>query len=98
MRETTESIAKWADETFGLAPSLSRVAARANEEMAELLRSATSGQPVEDVIAEAADVVIVLTRLAHAGGQDLWTAVENKMAINRERKWMLDDSGAGYHV
>jgi hypothetical protein len=37
--EDQESISAWADQTFGPASSNARVAAKANEEMAELLRA-----------------------------------------------------------
>ncbi len=71
--ETQESIAAWCEETFGPAPSVARIAARANEEMAELLRHITSGQDAEDIVEEAADVVIVLYRVAHILGFHLQT-------------------------
>jgi len=96
--ETTQSIGRWASETFGDAGSNARVAARANEEMAELLRAATSDQPVEHLVVEAADVVIILARLAYRNGFDLWDEVEKKMAINRARVWRKDGTGHGYHV
>lgn len=96
--ETTETIGIWASETFGDAGSNARVAARANEEMAELLRAATSDHPAEQVVVEAADVVIILARLAYRNGFDLWSEVEKKMAINRARVWKKDGTGHGYHV
>jgi hypothetical protein len=61
--ETQQGISDWAEATFGPAASDIRVAARANEEMAELLRAVTTGN-VEKAPEEAADVVIVLARLA----------------------------------
>lgn len=99
--ETTETISRWAEETFGPAGSNARVAARANEEMAELLRKVTSAKDGEvDAMTaeECADVVIVLHRLAWRCGVDLYAAVNQKMEINRRRKWNLDGSGHGYHV
>lgn len=70
MHETQESISAWAEETFGPAESLARVAARANEEMAELLRAITAGKPYPKIMEEAADVAIVLERFAEIGGFD----------------------------
>ena len=70
MRETQVSISQWATDTFGPASSNARVCARANEEMAELLRALTSDQP-EKAVEEAADVVIVLYRLAERLGRAL---------------------------
>ena len=62
--ETQESISAWAAETFGEPGSILRVAARVNEEMSELIRAITAEQPKPAVIDEAADVLIVLARLA----------------------------------
>jgi hypothetical protein len=65
MNETQESISLWAEETFGPVGSNARVAARANEEMAELLRALSTDDSNPKAAEEAADVVIVLCRLAH---------------------------------
>ena len=99
MRETQASIVAFADEAFGPAPSVARIAARANEEMAELLRAATMPDSDPRLVArEAADVVIILHRLAHVCGCDLGGEIDAKMAINRGRTWMRDGTGHGYHV
>lgn len=98
VKETGATIAGWAAATFGPAHDPARVAARANEEMAELLRAATSQQPPSKLIEEAADVVIVLARLVHVAGGDIWQAVERKMEVNRARVWKKDGTGHGYHV
>ncbi|MGI9292378.1 MAG: hypothetical protein ACR2PS_00220 [Pseudomonadales bacterium] len=98
MKETTKTISAWCEETFGPAHDIARVATRANEEMAELLTAATTGQTGYDLVVECADVVIVLARLADKQGFDLWQAVENKMVINRNRTWTLDGHGQGYHI
>ncbi|MEE9159964.1 MAG: nucleotide pyrophosphohydrolase [Gammaproteobacteria bacterium] len=99
MTETQQSIAQWANNAFGPAARVERIAARANEEMAELLRAATV-EPceLEAVAMEAADVVIVLYRLAHVCGFDLNDLINHKMTINRAREWKLDGTGHGYHV
>lgn len=98
MSETQATISAWADQTFGPASSNARVAARANEEMAELLRALTADDAHPKATEEAADVVIVLCRLATRLGFDLWAEVERKMAINRDRQWKLTQDGHGYHV
>lgn len=85
VRETFESIAAWCEETFGPV-EYGRIAERANEEMKELLENPTN-------TVEAADVLIVLSRYPN-----LWQAVEQKMAVNRARKWRLMGDGTGYHV
>jgi hypothetical protein len=97
-RETQTSISSWANETFGPAGSNARVAARANEEMAELLRALTADDASPKAGAEVADIVIVLYRLATRLGIDLHAEIDRKMAINRAREWKLDATGHGYHV
>lgn len=96
--ETQESVTAWANETFGVAKSNARIAARANEEMAELLRALTADDANPAAAAEVADVVIVLYRLASYLGVDLMREIDAKMAINRARAWAKDASGHGYHV
>ena len=101
MIETQRTIVEWADKEFGPVSGLSRVAARANAEMAELLRVVTSNQSnmLENAVYEAADVVIILYRLADIAGFDLHSAIDAKMAINRNRKWDTSASdGHGYHT
>ena len=98
INETQKSIVQWADETFGPATSVARVAARANEEMAELLRKVTIDDSAPEVVEEVADVVIVLCRVASMLGSDLAAEIDRKMAINRQREWRKDNTGHGYHV
>jgi NTP pyrophosphatase (non-canonical NTP hydrolase) len=96
--ETQASVTAWANETFGTAGSNARVAARANEEMAELLRALTADDSSDKAAAEVADVVIILYRLATRLGVDLLDEIDKKMAINRAREWAQDKTGHGYHV
>jgi NTP pyrophosphatase (non-canonical NTP hydrolase) len=91
-------ISDWADATFGPASSNARVAARANEEMAELLRALTADDQHEKAAEEVADIVIVLLRLMTRLGRDLTEEIDRKMAINRKRQWNLTKDGHGYHV
>lgn len=74
--ENQASISAWATETFGPVGSNARVAARANEEMAELLRAVTANADPDKIAAETADVVIVLFRLGELNGFDpyQWSA------------------------
>lgn len=96
--ETQQTVSRWADETFGVAGSNARVAARANEEMAELLRALTADDRHPKAAEELADIVIVLYRVAERLGVCLHTEIDRKMAINRARVWRLDNTGHGYHV
>lgn len=96
--ETQQTITAWANETFGTTSSNARVAARANEEMSELLRALTADDTHPKARVEIADIAIVLYRLATRLGADLHVEVDRKMAINRTRVWELDGTGHGYHV
>lgn len=75
MPETMASINAWVDEHFGPAASRFRVAARASEELAEAVRAISADPAGEAAAVEAADTIIVLCRLAKAGGLD-WGAFE----------------------
>ena len=66
--ETQSSISTWASDTFGEPGTLLRVLTRANEEMAELLREITGDGNIDKVAREAADVLIVLFRVADRSG------------------------------
>jgi NTP pyrophosphatase (non-canonical NTP hydrolase) len=72
--ETRDSISEWADATFGPATRIDRIVARANEEMAELLRAITSPE-IDETFAkipeECADIAIVLMRAARNIGEDI---------------------------
>jgi NTP pyrophosphatase (non-canonical NTP hydrolase) len=96
--ETQKTISDWAEQVFGPSSSNARVAARANEEMAELLRALTAADDSLKAAEKMADIVIVLYRLAQRMGFDLHYEVERKMQINRNREWKIDGSGHGYHV
>lgn len=75
MPESLDTVAAWLTETFGPAPSNFRIAARANEEMAEALRAISAEPDNPHAAVEAADVIIVLCRLAAAAKLD-WDAFE----------------------
>lgn len=95
--ESQDSISEWANETFGPSGSNMRVAARANEEMAELLRALATEDDHPKALEEIADIFIVLYRLAWRLGGNVHAEIDRKMAINRARKWNLDGTGHGYH-
>jgi NTP pyrophosphatase (non-canonical NTP hydrolase) len=95
---TQGRISQWAEETFGPVSSNARVAARANEEMAELLRALTADDKNPGAAAEIADVMIVLYRLADRLGVDVQDQVNKKMEINAARTWSRSGDGHGYHV
>lgn len=97
-QESQQTITQWIEETFGPAGTNARVIARANEEMAEMLKEVSIDDAHPKLAEEMADVVIVLYRVATRLGVDLHEEIDKKMAINRARMWKLDGSGCGYHV
>lgn len=97
MRENQASINRWIDETFGAAGTNFSVASRANQEMAELLMALAIDDHHPKAVEEAADIVIVLFRLAEREGKDLMTEVTRKMAVNRRRRWHVSN-GHGQHI
>lgn len=92
---TPHTIGAWAQSTFGK-PTPAVAAARANEEMAELLIALAKGD-MDKADIEAADVVIVLCHYASSRGIDLWQIVSEKMEVNVARQWKVA-GGVGYHV
>src|SRR4051794_8490622 len=98
MEENQATITEWIETTFGPVGSNARTAARANEEMAELIKAVIIDDRHPKLAEEMADIVIVLYRLATHLGVDLMEEVNKKMIINRNREWKLDGSGCGYHI
>lgn len=96
--ETQQSICTWANETFGTSYTNAGVAARANQEMSELLMALARDDSFSGAPEEAADVMIVLMRVFERFGTTWQQEVDKKMAVNRGRTWKLDGSGHGYHV
>ncbi|MCU0881742.1 MAG: nucleotide pyrophosphohydrolase [Hyphomonadaceae bacterium] len=97
MTETSSTIQSWAEPIFGPVADLSDLVDRAALELTELKQALADGETAEARV-EAADVVILLHRVAALLGTDLAAEVDAKMAINRARKWVPDGKGAGRHV
>ena len=97
MMETSNSILEWGDETFGEVTNPVALVERAATELAELKDALIAGD-TEKAGREAADVAILLHRLAGVLGKDLGAEVDAKMAINRKRKWMSAGNGTGGHI
>jgi len=94
--ETTGSIGRWAVRTFGV-PTPATAEQRAREEMDELQAAIANWKSKPHIASEAADVVIVLCHLAYTMDIDLWDAVQDKMIINRQRKWKSRGNGTAQH-
>lgn len=92
MRETFQSIIDWADETFGPV-TVERSIERANEEIEEFLEAQEDLSNIDEVLDEAADVIITLARLP-----GIEHRIEEKMRKNRARKWHRVGDGTGYHI
>lgn len=100
MSKTTEdqwSIAAWGEETFGPAAHPEVLVDRAALEFDEL-REATRNGNAAEVAHEIADILILLYRVGTIFGCDVQKAVAEKMAINRNRRWIRKGDGTGRHV
>lgn len=98
MGENSASVVGWVAEAFGATDNEFRRVARGNEEMAELITKIASEAPTQEIVEEAADVAILLHLICGRRGCDLSAEVDRKMAINRKRKWAVDETGCGYHI
>lgn len=96
-RETSKTIREWGDAIFGQPSDLTVLVKRARVEMDELEEALRAGDTAE-AGREAADVVILLHRLAGILGHDLYEQVDAKMVINRARTWKAAGDGTGGHV
>lgn len=97
-KESSHSIAQWGTATFGDAASVKTYALRAQEELAELIDAIETGEADNNIALEAADVTILLHRIAGTMGLELNAAVDEKMAINRKRQWVPNGNGVGKHL
>ena len=95
--ETSQTIREWGDATFGAPTDLTVLVQRARVEMDELEQALRAGDHAE-AGREAADVVILLHRLAALLEQDLCEQVDAKMVINRARTWKAAGDGTCGHV
>lgn len=98
MRETGHTIREWALETFGEWDSHGDIYDRAAEELAEFEDQLFGGGSPESVAEEIADLIIVLSQLPAKYGIDVFETVDEKMALNRRRKWRTSGDGFGQHV
>lgn len=96
--ENSATIAEWGDEAFGPVADLEALVDRAEREMAELREAIAQRRAREEIGLEAADIVILLHRLAGLLNMDLDQLVQRKMAVNRTRSWTRSGDGTGRHV
>lgn len=94
--EDQQSICTWAETTFGEC-SMFKAFSRCAEEFAELEDAVWADPKKGRIGLECADVLITLYRVAELCGYDLHALVNEKMTINRARKWNVAN-GVGQHV
>lgn len=97
-RWNQEAITKWASDTFGPVRSNFTIAARANEEMAELLTCLAKDDNDPHAREEVADVIITLCRMVSRLGGNMAQDVRAKMEVNVRRKWKSRGDGMGDHI
>ena len=101
--ENQKSISEWAISTFGepengfvlmekLKEELYELAARINIYVNDPLRVNFRG-----VADEIADIVIMAYQICNRYGLDLHEVIDQKMAVNRKRKWDIIEPGIGKH-
>lgn len=95
--ETQQTIAEWAEETFGAAHDPAVLVDRAAIELAEL-REALAANQIAEIGKETADVAILLYRLMEMHGLDLQAEIDAKMDENRGRRWRPKGDGTGSHI
>ncbi len=95
--ETQQTVAKWAQDTFGPVNDHKVLVTRAITEMQELLE-AVENKDTAEIGKEAADVTILLWRLMQLTGLDLNEEVTKKMRENRTEKWAPKGDGTGKHI
>lgn len=98
-KEQFESIYSWQLETFGYVPALPKIF-HLEQEVIELQHDLATN--AEGKRLEFADCFILLFGAAAADGmsfEDISKAINEKMEINRKRKWKkADENGVTNHV
>lgn len=95
--ETQYSVTAWGEETFGPCTSPAVLVARAALEMRELEEAAQQND-AKEVGHELADVLIILYRVATLYNLDINAIIDDKMRINRARRWERKGDGTGRHI
>lgn len=103
MSETQRTITDWQRDTFGKTTAWHAFQRMQKEywELRDIVHAAENGLKVghDQVAGELADVLITLYRVAECCGIDLHAATDAKMSVNRNRKWVVDETtGSGQHV
>jgi len=102
IEEDQFSVNNWMNQTFGPGDKdrWTRIRSaynRMSEEFDELAEAVEAEDDI-GIMKEAADVMINLYRFAAFAGFILKDRVNQKMQINKHRKWEPDGKGNGHHV
>lgn len=81
----TDEVVEWVSEIFPDRHPM-HTTIKMVEEVSELMDAVFTGG--RNVGEECADVLILLLDIAHLTGVDLHREFKNKMAVNRNRKWV----------
>lgn len=92
IEELQHEISEWADQVVPERTTYS-IIAKLLEEIGELIASERMNDP-----AELADVAILVMDLFYLQKIDIADAIKTKMQTNRNRRWVVSDSGAARHV
>jgi NTP pyrophosphatase (non-canonical NTP hydrolase) len=95
LEELQREVTDWQDATFGTTQDPLAVASHLVDEAKELYETIREGSPVEG---EVADVFILLSRVVQLLRVDLAMSVREKVRVNRERTWALQQDGTYHHV
>jgi len=90
MKKQAIEIQKWCVETFGEVIDWDLYISRIIEELQELRTSISEGDRINEA-EEFSDVFILLLRAVIERGIDIETAIDDKMVINKNRKWSSVD-------
>jgi len=98
MIENQKTISEWAEKTFGY-PTRARSIARMLEEVEELKKIEITDDMSSfiKVADECADIYITMCQVASTFGLNLHVCINDKMQINRARKWKIAGDGTGQH-
>lgn len=105
MTENQSTVCDWAFRTFGprtRASALKRMMQEVREmsfKYSDWLNDPTNERPTTAaaLLDEMADVVITMYAGAESLGKDLHECINEKMKINRVRKWTSHGDGTGQH-
>ena len=98
--ELIEEHGQWADETVPMGTSVGALL-HAEREIKEIIEDIESGKPLEVKAKEYADAMFCLMDSARREGvavSDILRAGDEKLQINKARKWKYNGDGSYSHI